>query len=498
MDTKRIAPLDISPDEFKALGHRLIDDIAGFLASLPARPVNPAESPADVRKLLGHSPLPRTGMNAPQLLQETARLLFDHSLFNGHPSFFGYVTASAAPIGSLADLLASAVNPNVGGFQLAPAATEIESQTIRWIAELIGYPSDCGGIMVSGGNMANFVCFLAGRTAKIPWDVRSEGLINHRQLRVYCSAETHAWITKAADLFGLGTNAIRWIPTDDQLRMDVASLRKQVTEDAARGDIPLMAVGTAGSVSTGAIDPLPAIAEICREYNMWFHVDGAYGGLAAALPDVPADLKALQRADSVVVDPHKWLYAPLEAGCVLVRDRQQLKDAFSHHVSYYRFGSQEEDPPTNYFEYGPQNSRGFRALKVWLALRHAGREGYERMISDDIALAREMYRIASGTPELEVFTNALSITTFRYVPYGLRLKGTEREEYLNNLNESLLVRLQNSGEAYLSNAVIRGSFVLRACIVNFRTSMKEIAALPPLVVRLGKELHREMIQQHQL
>ena len=205
-----------------------------------------------------------------------------------------------------------------------------------------------------------------------------------------------------------------------------------------------------------------------------------------------------ERADSVVVDPHKWLYAPLEAGCVLVRDRQQLKDAFSHHVSYYRFGSQEEDPPTNYFEYGPQNSRGFRALKVWLALRHAGREGYERMISDDIALAREMYRIASGTPELEVFTNALSITTFRYVPDGLRLKGTEREEYLNNLNESLLVRLQNSGEAYLSNAVIRGSFVLRACIVNFRTSMKEIAALPPLVVRLGKELHREMIQQHQL
>jgi aromatic-L-amino-acid decarboxylase len=262
-------------------------------------------------------------MEPAPLLERTAQPLFDHSLFNGHPRFFDYITSPPAPIGILGDLLAAAVNPNVGAWTLSPAATELESQTVRWIAALIGYPVECGGLLVSGGNMANLVCSMAARaacTAKIDGNVRENGIAGKstRRLRVYVSSETHTWIQKAADLAGLGTASIRWIPTDADLRMDVAALRRQIDADGAAGDSPCLVVGTAGSVSAGAVDPLRDISAICKEHGIWFHVDGAYGGFAAALPEVSDDLHALSVADSVAVDPHKWLYAPLEAGCASV------------------------------------------------------------------------------------------------------------------------------------------------------------------------------------
>jgi glutamate/tyrosine decarboxylase-like PLP-dependent enzyme len=429
------------------------------------------------------------------LLDEAVDLLFDHSVFNGHPRFMGFITSSAAPIGALGDLLAAAVNPNVGSSLLAPMASEIEAQVVRWIAEMIGYPSDCGGLLVSGGNMANCVCFLAARKAKARWDVRTGGMNTEksRRLRVYTSSETHTWIQKATDMFGLGTDSIRWIPVDKKLRMDTTILRAQIQEDLEAGDLPFLVIGTAGTVSTGAVDPLPELAAICREYGLWFHVDGAYGALAALLLNenkaivVPPDLVGIREADSVAVDPHKWLYAPLEAGCVLVRESERLRDAFSYHPPYYNF-DEDSTASINYYEYGPQNSRGFRALKVWLALRQAGREGYVGMISNDIQLAQELYRLVETQLELQAFTQDLSITTFRYVPPDL-LPGSQKiESYLNALNARLLTRLQNSGEAFVSNAVIGGMFVLRACIVNFRTSLEDIEALPGIVIRLGREV----------
>jgi aromatic-L-amino-acid/L-tryptophan decarboxylase len=377
MDT-RDAPLAIDPAAFRTVGHRLVDTLADFLDSLPRRPVTRNESPSEVRAALGlGGGLPDAGTDPAVLLEETASLLFDHSLFNGHPRFFGYITSSPAPIGILAEFLAAAVNPNVGAWMLSPAATEIESQTVRWIASFIGYPEDCGGLLVSGGNMANMVCFMAARAAKAGWNVREQGMGGTgRALRVYGSAETHTWIQKAADLSGLGSASIRWIRTAEDLRMDVDALRRAIEADIAAGETPCMVVGTAGSVGTAAIDPLPAIAAMCKEYGLWFHVDGAYGGFAAAVPDAPDDLRALREADSIAVDPHKWLYAPLEAGCALVRDADALRNAFAYHPPYYHF----EERATNYVDYGPQNSRGFRALKVWLGLRHLGREGYAQLI----------------------------------------------------------------------------------------------------------------------
>jgi glutamate/tyrosine decarboxylase-like PLP-dependent enzyme len=336
--------------------------------------------------------------------------------------------------------------------------------------------------------MANLVCFWAARAAKAGWDVRARGVAGgERRLRVYASEETHTWIHKAADLSGLGTDAVRWISTDSDLRMDVTALRTAIANDVAAGHQPMMVVGTAGSVSTGAIDPLPEILDVCRAHDLWCHVDGAYGGFAAAVPDAPPALRALTHADSVAVDPHKWLYAPLEAGCALVRDPERLRAAFAYHPPYYHF----EERATNFVDFGPQNSRGFRALKVWLALRHAGASGYRTMIAGDIALSRAMHAAVAREPELEPMTQSLSIATFRYVPADLRatVGQAATEKYLNELNASLLDALQRGGDAFVSNAVIRGRYVLRACIVNFHTSQADVDALPGIVVRAGRALH---------
>jgi aromatic-L-amino-acid/L-tryptophan decarboxylase len=488
--SSRDAPLRMDPEEFRRAGHALVESVAEFLASVPERPVTTGETPDVVQRLVqADAPLPERGSDADVLLRDAAALLFDHSLFNGHPRFFGYITSSPAPIGMLADLLAAAVNANVGGWRLGPVATEIELQTVRWIAELIGYPTTCGGLLVSGGNMANVVGLLAARRAAADWDVRAAGLADPaaRRLRVYASAETHTWIQKGTDMAGLGTDAIRWIPTDDALRMDAAALRDAIALDKRAGDLPMMVVGTAGSVSTGAVDPLRELARICRDEQVWFHVDGAYGALAAAAAGTPEDLGALALADSVAVDPHKWLYTPLEAGCVLVRDPELLRNAFSYHPPYYHFGLETR----NFVDFGPQNSRGFRALKVWLALRQVGRSGYARMIGDDIRLSERLATRVAEHPELEPLTQALSITTFRYVPPELRdaIGTASAEAYLNRLNEELLERIQRSGDAFVSNAVIRGRYALRACIVNFNTAAADVDALPEIVVRIGRETH---------
>ena len=482
----------MSPEDFRRLGHRLVDRIAAHMERMPSGPVTRDETGSAVRGVLkAERGLPETGADAGALLDTAATLLFDHSLFNGHPRFLGYITSSPAPIGALGDFLASAVNQNCGSWTLAPMATEIEAQTVRWIAELIGFAvlprrsgtaAEAGGLLVSGGNMANFVCFLAARTAKAGPDIRKSGL--DPRLVFYASTETHTWVQKAADLFGFGTDAIRWIPVDDCQKLQTVELRRRIESDRANGDRPFLVVGTAGSVSTGAVDPLREIAAICREHDLWFHVDGAYGAFAAAIPGAPDDLRGLSQADSVAVDPHKWLYAPVEAGCALVRRPDDLRNAFSYHPPYYRFGEEA----LNFVDYGLQNSRGFRALKVWLALQQLGRSGYVESMSEDVRLSRKLFDLVRVHPEFEALTQSLSIATFRYVPRELRSKTGEpdAEATLNRLNEELLARLEKSGRAFLSNAVIDGKYAMRACIVNFRTSDADIDALPEIIASLGR------------
>jgi glutamate/tyrosine decarboxylase-like PLP-dependent enzyme len=487
MKENQNSPIEITKEEFRKIGYQLIDDISNFTDTISEKPITKGENPKNLQDLLGDFSLPKNGTSTSALLSKTSNLLFNHSLLNGHPKFFGYITSSAAPIGALADLLAATVNSNVGAHILSPIATEIEKLTIKWLAEFIGVSPTYGGILVSGGNMANFTAFLAARTAKAPKEIKENGISStDKKLIVYCSKTTHTWVEKAAILFGLGSKSIRWIETDERNKMNNLILEKTIQEDLENGHQPIMVIGTAGDVSTGAVDNLKGIAVICKTYNLWFHIDGAYGVPAAIIPKQKKMFEGIKDADSIALDPHKWLYSPLEAGCTLVKNPQHLIDTFSSHPEYYNFNTNEEDIAINYYEYGLQNSRGFRALKVWLALQQIGSNGYIQLISKDIELSKLLYTQAEKHPELEAATQNLSIATFRYIP----LDYSENEDYLNILNETLVNTLQQEGHVFLSNAIVKGKYCLRACIVNFRTSEKDIKETIEIIVRKGREIHK--------
>jgi len=512
MSKNNLKSLNMKSEDFRLAGHRLIDRIAEFMDKLPNYSVTSAENPSTIRSLLKNQSIPMEGQQVQGILDDSMDLLFNHSLFNGHPKFWGYITSSAAPIGALADLLAASVNPNVGAFTLSPMATEIERQTVSWLAELIGYHQDCGGLCVSGGNMANFLGFLTARANKLKANIRKEGLVEiqvrdveqdqtktqqdagikdeKRRYTVYCAQGTHTWIHKATDLFGHGTDSIRWINISSSNQMDTEHLKEQLTLDLRFGHQPFMVVGNAGSVGTGVVDQLDEIATICKSFDLWFHVDGAYGAPAAALPELAELFKGLDRADSIALDPHKWLYSPLEAGCILVKNSNHLHETFNYNPEYYNFGGDGQENPVNFHEYGMQNSRGFRALKVWMSLKQVGKLGIANMIRKDILLAKELFQLIEKTSRLKAISHNLSITTFRFIPDNL--PRDSKEEYLNLLNETLLNRLQSGGEVFLSNAVIDGKYCLRVCIVNFRTTYSDLQDLVKIVLLEGEKVHKEL------
>jgi glutamate/tyrosine decarboxylase-like PLP-dependent enzyme len=341
--------------------------------------------------------------------------------------------------------------------------------------------------------MANFNAFLTARTAKGPKNLKEKGLVNTSpKMLLYASKATHTWIEKAAVLFGHGLNAIRWIPTDSYNRMNTQLLEQTIEKDLKRGKKPFMVVGNAGDVSTGAVDNLSAIAAICKTYDLWFHIDGAYGIPAAVLPWLKDLFEGMEEADSIALDPHKWLYSPLEVGCTLVKNPQHLLDTFSSHPVYYNFNNLIEGSSLNYYEYGLQNSRGFRALKVWMSLQQVGKNGFIQMIGEDIELSKLLFEMAQRHPELEAVTHNLSITTLRYIPLGYSPVDKMDEAYLNNLNEKLLNELQSGGQVFLSNAVVAEKYCLRGCIVNFRTSKEDIEEIVEIIVLKGREIHRKL------
>lgn len=491
---QRQSPLNMDADSFRENGYLLIDEIAAFLEMLPHERVTRAEQPRQIKNLIGQAGLPEEGRPLEKILYHAKELLFEHSLHNGSPRFWGYITSSAAPAGMLADLLAASVNANVGAYSLSPAATEIEKQTIQWLAQLIGYPCG-GGLFVSGGNMANLTGLLAARKAKATWNIRQNGFAN-QQMLIYCSKGTHTWVQKGADLFGFGLSNIRWIEMNEAQQMNVQCLEKQIFSDKQHGYFPFMVIGTAGSVSTGVVDPLDEIAAVCKKYGLWFHIDGAYGAPAAAVPAATALFKGLDQADSIALDPHKWLYCPIEAGCILVRNPRHLTDAFSFLPPYYNFNGNVSDPVTNFLEQGIQNTRGFRALKVWIQLQQVGRSGYVQMIGEDMQLAKKLYRLIKEEDELQALSHHLSIVNFRYIPAGFK-NCLGADEYLNKLNAEILNRLQAGGEVFVSNALIENRYCLRACIVNFRTGEPDIEMLIAATVRTGKEVHAQWNESNQ-
>jgi aromatic-L-amino-acid decarboxylase len=428
------------------------------------------------------------------VLDRALRLLADGSVHTGHPRFWAYVHGSPHPIAALADLLASTINSPVTSPQTGPVSSAIEAQTVRWIAQLVGFPADCGGLLFSGGSMATAAALHTALVDRAGWDVREAGVTpeSGRYPRLYATKETHTCTTSAAILLGLGARAIVRVPHDEDGRMRPDALAALVEADRRAGLAPLAVIGTAGTTSTGAVDPLPQLARICADQGLWFHVDGAYGGFSRLAPEAPSELAAIAQADSLVLDPHKWLYIPLEAGCLLMRDPTLLYRTFRQSSSYYsQSGADGALPPFPLRDCGPQTSRGFRALKVWVALQHVGRDAYARSISEDIGLARALYARVQASPALEALTCNLSITTFRFVPVDLRPERHAHQAYLDSLNEAILARLQDSGAAYPSHTSVRGSYALRVCVVNQDTTLADIEALADLVVELGQALDRE-------
>jgi glutamate/tyrosine decarboxylase-like PLP-dependent enzyme len=460
--------IDIAPEEFRRLGYRAIDLLTEHFDALSERPCR-LPVPEDVRRQLMEAPVPTGPTDADALLDDVAANVLAYPMGNGSPRFFGWVNSSAAPLCTLAELLAAGLNPSVAGGD--HAATYVEHAVLRWMRQIAGFPATSGGILTSGGSVANLIGLAVMRHVKTEGRVRALGMGGTQPaLIVYTSSEGHSCIQKGIELLGIGHANLRRIPCTLEWRMDMRALEAQIADDRAAGLTPACVAATAGTVNTGAIDPLDRIAELCRTERLWFHVDAAYGGPAALVPELADLYRGLEKADSVAIDPHKWMYVPVECGCALVKDAQAMRDAFSLVPPYLR-----DDTALPWFsEFSIQQSRGFRALKLWIALRHIGLSGYRSLISRDIALARALQQRLRDAEDFElVAAGPLSVTCFRYRP----ATSPPADADVDRLNRNILDAVQSAGRAFLTGTELHGRFVLRACIVNFRTRESDLDAL---------------------
>jgi len=487
-----VRDLDWDPKRARAFADGAVEAWEELLERLPELPVRRSWSAEEVRDAVA-IPVPDEPMPDDELLAYLREVVFEWSAYLGHPRFLAYISGAGTVPGAVADLLAAGVNMNVGGWQLAPSATEIELALTRFFArEMFGLPETAGGLIVSGGAMANFVGLKVARDHRAGWDVRNDGILAGPQLGLYLSTETHVVSDRAADMLGIGWRNVRHVPVDDGYRMRVDELRAQIARDRDAGMRPFAVVGSAGTVSTGAIDPLERIAEVCAEEGLWFHVDGAYGGPATLAEDLRPLFAGIERADSIAFDPHKWLYTPHSGGCVLLRDFSLLQDSFDAHPSYVHQAKEVTHAGLDLGRHGPQFSRSFWALKVWVSLLAHGRSAYGRRISHDAELARYLGERVEEHPAFELACPVgLSICCFRYVPPDLP-EGSGREGYLSTLNERLMAQMQVDGRVFLSNAVLGDRFVLRGCILNFRTEADDIDAVLDVAEELGAGLDAEL------
>jgi len=365
------------------------------------------------------------------------------------------------------------------------AATYVEHAVLSWIREIVGFPATSGGILTSGGSVANLIGLAVMRDVKTSGEVRARGIGGvGPTLTVYASTEGHSCIQKAIELLGIGHAHLRRVAVTADWRMDLRALRQQIADDRAAGLMPACVAATAGTVNTGAIDPLSDIADLCEAENIWFHVDAAYGGPAAVLPELMELYRGIERADSLAFDPHKWMYVPVECGCALVRDSRAMRDAFSLVPPYLR----DEAALPWFSEFGIQQSRGFRALKLWFALKQIGVDGYRQAIARDIGLARTLQQRLRELPDFElVAAGPLSVTCFRYLPRAFSGNAADGDR----LNRRLLELVQSDGEVFLTGTELAGRFVLRACIVNFRTTEQDLEALIETVRMAGERVREQ-------
>ncbi len=474
---------DLSPEEIRRLGYMAADAVAEHRAGLTSRPVF-GKVGADAS--LFDEPVPEEGQPIEKTLAFAREHILPFPMGNSHPRFFGFINASADPVGIAADYMAAAMNPNCWGGD--HAAIHVENRVMRWIARLLGYPDDAEGILVSGGSMANFTALAAARRAMTPGNVREDGLAGEGRprLTVYASDQVHHCVDKAVDLLGIGMRQLRKIETDERFRIRMDLLADSVAADRRDGFLPAIVVGNAGTVNTGAIDPLEEIADFCRRESLWFHVDGAYGAMARLSERLAPLFAGMERADSIAADPHKWLYVPYEAGATLVREPGRLAATYRKFPEYLAADSESPFPgPAWFAERGVELSRSFKALKVWMGFKTHGRSGYARAIENDVDLAHFLTAQVDRRADFErLAPTVLSIANFRYRPAGRPMS----DEDLDRVNRKIANQLLGGGSFFLAPTILKGRAALRVCIVNFRTQKEDLLALLDEAASLGRQI----------
>jgi aromatic-L-amino-acid/L-tryptophan decarboxylase len=471
-------------DAMRALGHRMVDDMMAYLQTVRERPVwQPV--PDDVRARM-QLPLPQASEPPDEIYHDFLQDVLPFAMGNPHPRFWGWVMGNGTALGALAEMLAATMNPNLGGGD--HGAIYVERQVVDWAKEMLGYPADASGLLVSGGSMANLVGLAVALNTQAGFDLRRDGLQGaHPRLVLYGSSEMHSSIEKAVELLGLGNQSLRMISVNEAYQINLRELEEAIAADRASGVHPFCIVGNAGTVNTGAIDDLQALADIAQREGLWFHVDGAFGAFAELSPALRPLLEGMERADSLAFDFHKWLYVQFEAGCVLVRSEEAHRSTFSLTPEYLEHGERGLMAGNHWpNEYGIQLTRNFRALKIWMSVKEHGIQKYGRLIEQNVAQARHLEALVNEAPELELLAPVpLNIVCFRYRAPGLTAGG------LNTFNQELLVRLHESGIAAPTYTTLDGRYALRAAITNHRSRLEDFDLMVAAIIRLGHEMEQE-------
>jgi glutamate/tyrosine decarboxylase-like PLP-dependent enzyme len=474
----------LDPDDWQAMrtiAHRMVDDAFEHVRTLRERPAWQAVPPEVAERFT--TPVPREPEGAEAAYRDFLETVMPYPMGNGHPRFWAWYMGNGTVMGALGDFLAAAVNPNLGGGQ--HAAPLVEAQVIAWCKEMLGFPADASGLLTSGASMANLVGLTVARNVGAGFDVRNEGLrAAPQELVCYGSVEVHSSNQKALELLGLGAGALRKVAVDERYRIDLAALEHAIADDRAAGRRPFCVVGSAGTINTGSVDDLDALADLCEREGLWFHVDGAIGALVTLAPSLAPLVRGIERADSVALDLHKWMHIPFEAGVVVIRHERSHRSAFTLTPEYLEHTSRGLSGGDAWFsDYGVQLSRGFRALKIWLSFKEQGVARYGRLMERNVAQARYFADRIEREPDFELMAPVgLDIVCYRYNPGGLD------DEALDDLNRELMIRLQESGVAVPSYTTLHGRYCLRIAVDNHRSTFEDFDLFVETMERIGAEI----------
>ena len=470
-------------EEMRELAHRMVDDMLDYIQTSRDRDVWTQVPGEVVEELQSGAPLDPTPPQ--EVYEEFSRNILPYNLHTNHPRFWAWYMGSGTVMGAMADFLAASLNPNCGGINhVAPL---VEQQVIQWITAMMGFPESASGLLTSGASMANFTALTVARNVNGGYDVRREGVAaSPGQFRVYASSEIHSCNQKAIETLGLGTAGLCRVAVNPDYTLNMAALEEQVARDRASGMVPICVIATAGTINTGAIDDMNAIADFCAEEGLWFHVDGAIGAVAVLAENVRQQLSGMDRADSIALDLHKWMHIPFEAGCVIMRNAPAHRDSFALVPEYL----QRDEKPRGlasgsvwFSDYGLQLTRQFRALKVWMSIKEHGLERFGRMIARNVDQAKYLADLVEAAPEMELTAApGLDIVCFRYLKEGL-----DTEE-LNALNKEILIQLQEGGVAAPSYTTLNGKYCLRVAISNHRSTSEDFDIMLAEILRIGASL----------